>query len=40
MARHSTHHCLGSIARLIVLIIVTGGVMSRPILAQAKKEAR
>ncbi len=37
MASHSTHHCLGLIARLALMIVVTGGVMSRPALAQAKK---
>ena len=39
MASHSTHHCLGTIARLVLFIVMTGGVMSRPALAQAKKEA-
>jgi len=38
LGNHSTHHCLGTIARLAVLIVTTGGVMSRPALAQAKKE--
>ncbi|MGO9921155.1 MAG: DUF4175 domain-containing protein [Isosphaeraceae bacterium] len=37
MASHSTHHCLGTIAHLAVLIVMTGSVMSRPALAQAKK---
>ncbi|HKI16842.1 MAG TPA: DUF4175 domain-containing protein, partial [Isosphaeraceae bacterium] len=39
MANHSTHHRLGTIARLVLLIIMTGDVMSRPALAQAKKES-
>ncbi len=28
MASHRTHHCLGTIARLVLLIIMAGGVMS------------
>jgi hypothetical protein len=39
MTSHSTHHCLGVIARLILLMVTMGVVMSRPALAQAKKEA-
>jgi hypothetical protein len=39
MASRSTHHQLGTIARMVVLIIITGGVMSRPALAQAKPES-
>jgi hypothetical protein len=38
MASHCTHHCLGTIARLVLLIIMTGDFISRPALAQAKKE--
>ncbi len=37
MASHSTHHCLGTIARLVLLIVMAGDVMVRPALAQAKK---
>ena len=39
MGSHSTHHGLGTIARLALLIVTTGDVMSRPALAQAKKES-
>ena len=39
MATHSIHHGLGTIARLVLLIVMTGDVMSRPALAQAKKES-
>ena len=38
MGSHSTHHCLGTSARLALLIVATGDFMSRPALAQAKKD--
>jgi len=38
MGSHRTNHGLGTIARLVLLIVATGEVMSRPALAQAKKE--
>ncbi len=39
MASDSTHHGLGTIARLVVMIVTIGGVMPRPALAQATKAA-
>jgi hypothetical protein len=39
MGSHSTHHGLGTIAGLALLIVTTGDVMSRPALAQANKES-
>jgi hypothetical protein len=38
MASRSTHHQLGSIACMVVLIIITVSVLFRPALAQAKRE--
>jgi hypothetical protein len=40
LANHSTHHGLGTIARLVLLLIImTGSVMVGPARAQAKKES-
>jgi hypothetical protein len=39
MAIHSTHHCLGTIARLLLMILITGQFIARPALAQATKAA-
>ena len=37
MTRHSTDHCLGMIARLVLVIVMMDGAMVQPVLAQAKK---
>ena len=39
MGSPRTHHCLETIARLALLIAATGDVLSRPALAQARKES-
>ena len=39
MGSHSTHHGLGTITRLVLLILATGAVVPRPALAQVKKGA-
>jgi hypothetical protein len=39
MGRHSNHRDLGTFAWLALLIVTTGELMSRPALAQAKKES-
>jgi hypothetical protein len=39
MASHGSHRFFGTIARLVVLIIMTGAFLSRPARAQARKES-
>ncbi len=39
MGRHSNHRNLETFAWLALLIVTTGELMSRPVLAQAKKES-
>lgn len=39
MATHGIHHGFGPFARLVLLIVLSGTVMGRPALGQAKKNA-